>query len=93
MYIKDISLKDFRNYRELKTNFSDKVNIFIGNNAQGKTNLLESIYMNAMAKSFKNIRDRELIRFGEDHCRIESTAYIDGEDHTTEIVINRQGRK
>jgi len=93
MYIKDISLKDFRNYRELKTNFSDKVNIFIGNNAQGKTNLLESIYMNAMAKSFKNIRDRELIRFGEDHCRIESTAYIDGEDHTTEIVINRQGKK
>ena len=93
MYIKDISLKDFRNYRELKTSFSDKVNIFIGNNAQGKTNLLESIYMNAMAKSFKNIRDRELIRFGEDHCRIESTAYIDGEDHTTEIVINRQGKK
>ena len=56
MYIKDISLKDFRNYRELKTSFSDKVNIFIGNNAQGKTNLLESIYMNAMAKSFKKYK-------------------------------------
>lgn len=93
MYIKDISLRDFRNYRELNASFNDKVNIFIGNNAQGKTNLLESIYMNAMARSFKNIRDRELIRFGEEYCRIASTAYIDGENHSTEIIINRQGKK
>lgn len=93
MYIKNIDLKNYRNYKELKAVFSDKVNIFIGNNAQGKTNLLESIYMNAMAKSFKNIRDRDLIRFGEDYCSIESTAFIDGEEHTTEIIINKQGKK
>ena len=56
MYIKNIELKDFRNYESLNTVFNENVNIFIGNNAQGKTNLLEAIYMNAMARSFKNKR-------------------------------------
>lgn len=93
MFIQEIELKDFRNYKELKAVFSKKVNIFLGNNAQGKTNLLESIYLNAMAKSFKNIRDKELIRFGEDICRIKTKAFADGEELDTEIVINREGKK
>ncbi len=93
MYIKNIELKDFRNYRYLDTSFSEKVNIFIGNNAQGKTNLLEGIYLNAMAKSFKASKDKELIRFGEDFCKIKTTAFFDDEDHTTEIVINKEGKK
>ena len=48
MYIKYIELKDYRNYKEIRADFSERVNIFIGNNAQGKTNLLESIYLNSM---------------------------------------------
>ena len=43
MYIENIELKNFRNYRELKVSFSERVNIFLGNNAQGKTNLLEAM--------------------------------------------------
>lgn len=93
MYIENIELKNFRNYRELKVSFSKRVNIFLGNNAQGKTNLLESIYMNSMAKSFKNVRDREMIRFGEEFCKIKTDIYADGETNTTEILINRDGRK
>lgn len=93
MYIENIELKNFRNYRELKVSFSEKVNIFLGNNAQGKTNLLESIYMNSMAKSFKNVRDREMIRFGEEFCKIKTDIHADGETNTTEILINRDGRK
>lgn len=93
MYIRNIELKDFRNYKELKTEFSEKVNIFIGNNAQGKTNLLESIYLNGMARSFKTSKDRELIRFGESFCRIKTSAFYDGDIHTTEIVINSEGKK
>ncbi|MFQ7472576.1 MAG: DNA replication/repair protein RecF [Anaerovoracaceae bacterium] len=93
MYIKEIELKDFRNYEELKASFSEKVNIFLGNNAQGKTNLLESIYLNAMAKSFKSIKDRELIRFGEEFCRIKTKSFSDGEEQDTEIVISRDGKK
>lgn len=93
MYIKNIELKDFRNYRYLNTSFSRNVNIFIGNNAQGKTNLLESIYMNAMARSFKTSKDKELIRFGEEFCKIKTEAFFDDDEHTTEIVITREGKK
>ena len=74
MYIKEIELTNFRNYKEQKVSFSRGVNIFIGKNAQGKTNLLEGIYLNAFGKSFKSVRDKELIRFGEDYCRISSAA-------------------
>lgn len=93
MYISRIELKNFRNYKELDVNFSSRVNIFLGNNAQGKTNLLEGIYLNAMAKSFKNIRDKELIKFGEELCNIRITSCVDGEESITEIVINKEGRK
>lgn len=93
MYIKEIELKDFRNYKELRTSFSKNVNIFLGNNAQGKTNLLEGIYLNAMAKSFKTTKDKELIRFGEEFCKIKTIAFFDEDDHTTEIVINKEGKK
>lgn len=93
MYIKEIELKDFRNYKELNVNFNKNVNIFIGNNAQGKTNLLESIYLNAMAKSFKTSKDKELIRFGEEFCKIKTKAFFNEDEHITEIVINREGKK
>jgi len=93
MYIKEIELKDYRNYKDLRVSFSDKVNIFLGNNAQGKTNLLEGIYLNAMAKSFKTSKDKELIRFGEDFCKVKSVASISGDEHITEIVINKEGKK
>ena len=80
MYIKEIELKDFRNYKELRTSFSKNVNIFLGNNAQGKTNLLEGIYLNAMAKSFKTTKDKELIRFGEEFCKIKTIAFFDDDE-------------
>lgn len=93
MYIKEIELKDFRNYENLNVSFSSNVNIFLGNNAQGKTNLLEGIYLNAMAKSFKTTRDKDLIRFEEEFCKIKTSAIIDDEEHTTEIVITKDGKK
>lgn len=93
MYIKEIELKDFRNYEEIRISFSDKVNIFLGNNAQGKTNLLEGIYLNAMARSFKTTRDKELIRFGKEFCKVRTCAIIDEEEQITEIVITKDGKK
>ena len=93
MYIKEIELKDFRNYKELKVSFSRNVNIFLGNNAQGKTNLLEGIYLNAMARSFKTSRDKEMIRFGEEFCRINTISVIDDEEQKTEIIIAKNGKK
>ena len=93
MYISSIELQDYRNYKRIHVDFSDRVNIFIGNNAQGKTNLLESIYMNSMAKSFKTTRDKELIRFGQEFCRIKSHSFTSDDEQDTEIVITKEGKK
>lgn len=93
MYIKEIALKDFRNYKELHTSFHPRVNIFLGKNAQGKTNLLEGIYLNAMARSFKTSRDKDLIRFGEEFCRIHTISEAFDEEQETEILVTKAGKK
>lgn len=93
MYIKELELKDFRNYEDLHVSFSEDVNIFLGENAQGKTNLLEGIYLNAVARSFKTSRDREMIRFGESWCKVRAVSHYDDDDHVSEIVISREGAK
>ena len=74
MFIKSIELKNFRNYDELTLSFNDKVNFIVGNNAQGKTNLLEGIYMSSIGKSFRTSKDSEMIGFGRDFCKIKVTA-------------------
>ncbi|MCF0144755.1 MAG: DNA replication/repair protein RecF [Firmicutes bacterium] len=93
MYIKEIELKNFRNYKEEKVSFSKNVNIFLGQNAQGKTNLLEGIYLNSLGRSFKNIKDKELIRFGEDACRIKTTFESYDMERETDIIIRKDGKK
>lgn len=92
MYIKEIQLKDFRNYSSLEAQFHKNVNIFLGQNAQGKTNLLESIYITSMGKSFRTVKDKEMIRFGEDFFRVKAAACGE-EDVTVEIAVNNDGKK
>lgn len=65
MILNNIYLKNFRNYRELNVDFNSKLNIIIGNNAQGKTNILESIYILSITKSFLGVNDKNLIKNGE----------------------------
>ena len=57
MLITNLKLENFRNYNELNLNFHDSVNIFYGNNAQGKTNIIESIFLCAIGKSFRTSRE------------------------------------
>ena len=64
MYIESVQLQNFRNYRELQLDFDKGTNIFYGDNAQGKTNILESVYICGTTKSHKGSKDKELIRFG-----------------------------
>ena len=66
MVIRKIKLINFRNYQNITINFSDKTNIIIGNNAQGKTNILESIYTLALTKSYRTTNDSNLIRFDQE---------------------------
>jgi len=70
MFIKKLMLINYRNYEKLNINFGKGVNVFIGDNAQGKTNILESIYYCAFAKSHRTTRDRELINWNNHEAYI-----------------------
>ena len=95
MFIRDISLVNFRNYREEKLQFHENVNIFLGDNAQGKTNLLEGIYISAFGRSFRFGNDSEMIRFGEKNCYVKTTASRAGREISVEAAIgeNEKGIK
>ena len=71
MIIRSLKLKNFRNYDSLNIYLSPNTNIFFGENAQGKTNVLESIFVAGTTKSHRSSKDRELIRFGEEEAHIE----------------------
>ncbi len=70
MYVESIELRNYRNYDDLKLEFGRNTNILYGNNAQGKTNILESIYMAATTKSHRGSKDRDVIKIGEDESHI-----------------------
>ena len=71
MYIEKIKLNNFRNYEELELNLNKNINIIYGNNAQGKTNILESIFLSSFGKSFRTNKEKEMIRFGQDKSLID----------------------
>ena len=93
MYIKNIKIKDFRNYGELELDFNSKVNFILGQNAQGKTNLLESLYITSMGKSFRTNRDTEMIGFEKNFARVYCEISRDYSDGSVEIIIDRSGKK
>ncbi|MBE6694335.1 MAG: DNA replication/repair protein RecF [Ruminococcaceae bacterium] len=72
MVIKKISAADFRNIESCSVEFTRGVNVLAGDNAQGKTNLLEAIYFTALGKSFRPVKEAELVRFGCEGARLEN---------------------
>lgn len=72
MKIKQLKLKNYRNYDLLDLEFDSSTNIFYGDNAQGKTNILESIYLCGTTKSHRGTKDRDLIKFGQEESHIEA---------------------
>lgn len=70
MFVNSIDLQNFRNYEHLRLDSFGPVNLLIGQNAQGKTNLAEAIFVLALTKSHRTSRDKELIRFGEERARL-----------------------
>ena len=71
MNIKKIRLKNFRNYLEQEIILSEGLNVFFGDNAQGKTNIIEAIFMCAVGKSFRVKKEKELINFEKEKSEIE----------------------
>ena len=71
MWVKKIELKNFRNYKNQKIELNKNVNVLYGENAQGKTNIIESIFLCSMGKSFRAKKDKEMIKLDEDSCSVE----------------------
>ena len=71
MWIKKIKIKNFRNYKEEEINLEKNINIFYGENAQGKTNIIESIFLCSLGKSFRAKKDIEMIKLNEENAIVE----------------------
>ena len=78
MIIKSIELADYRNYDSLNLQFDKGTNILYGDNAQGKTNILEAIYVAATTKSHRGSKDREIVNFGKEEAHIRTYLEKDG---------------
>ena len=87
MKINSISIENFRNIEKLDLDFDD-VNIIYGQNAQGKTNLIEAIYLFTGSKSFRGVKDRELIRFGCNFSKLKIDFESENRNQTAEIRID-----
>ena len=72
MLIRSVELQNFRNYDDLSLTFTEGTNILFGDNAQGKTNILEAAYVSGTTKSHKGSRDKEMIRFGQEEAHIRT---------------------
>jgi DNA replication and repair protein RecF len=93
MYIEELALKDYRNYETLSADFENKVNVILGENAQGKTNVMESIYVLAMAKSHRTSNDKDLIRWDQEYAKIVGRVQKQYSSLPLELVISKKGKK
>jgi DNA replication and repair protein RecF len=93
MYISSLELADFRNIVSLHMEFSQGTNILYGENAQGKTNILESLYMISTTKSHRGVRDRDMIRFGMEESHIRSLIMKGGIDYRVDMHLRKNKSK
>lgn len=93
LYIKRINLTNFRNYETLDIELGKGVNIFYGQNAQGKTNIIESIYVASTGKSHRTSKDSELIKWNKDDSRIKIEFQKEADEKSVELYINKNIKK
>ena len=93
MKINSIILENFRNYKNLELDFDPSRNIIVGENAQGKTNLIEAVYLTAFAKSFRTSNAADLITFGEKRARVSADITSEDIDKNINIVIRSDVKK
>lgn len=93
MFVKSLELCDFRNYSSLDISFSPGVNILYGDNAQGKTNILEAIFLGGTTKSHKGSKDKELIKMDKPEAHIRLLIDKDGFTHKIDMHLKRNKTK
>jgi len=93
MIIKSLKLKNYRNYDLLNLEFDEHTNIFYGDNAQGKTDILESVYLTGTTKSHRGTKDRDLIKFGQEESHIETVVEKRGVPFKIDIHLKKNSPK
>lgn len=93
MLLSNLLLKNYRNYNELNIKLNSGLNIFIGDNAQGKTNILESIYVLAVTKSYLGVNDKDLIKFDNDTAIIKGNVNLNDIKNELEVRLNINKKK
>ena len=93
MIIESMELENYRNYRSLQVEFDSGTNIFYGDNAQGKTNILEAAYLCCTAKSHRGAKDREIIRFGEEESHIKLQIRKDNVPYRIDMHLKKNKTK
>ncbi len=93
MNIERVELNNFRNYKELSISFDEGVNLILGDNAQGKTNLIEALYISSMGKSFRTKNDLELINFDSDSLFLRVFSKKDDINIEIEVEIQKKSQK
>jgi len=93
MIIKSLELSNFRNYDFLTLDFDKGTNILFGNNAQGKTNILEAIYVSATTKSHKGHKDRDIVNFDAEEAHIRTCIEKDGCDIRIDMHLRKNKTK
>lgn len=93
MMIESVELKNYRNYDALHMQFSPGTNILYGNNAQGKTNILEALYVCCTTKSHRGSKDKEMIRFHEEESHIKLKIQKDGVPYRIDMHLKKNKAK
>ncbi|WP_028543627.1 DNA replication/repair protein RecF [Paenibacillus taiwanensis] len=93
MLVRSLALGNYRNYESLELDTNHKVNIFVGRNAQGKTNLLEAIFVLALTKSHRTSKDKELIGWEDSTAQLKAVVERKYGPCTLDLSISRQGKK
>lgn len=93
MYLKKLTLNNFRNYNYQEIEFIKGINFFKGNNAQGKTNIIESIYVCAFGKSYRTQKDLEVVKFNAEYSRINLKYDKDNIEKEIEVYIDKNNKK
>ena len=93
MILNTLKLINYRNYSKQTVEFCDNINILIGNNAQGKTNILEAVYVLAFTKSHRVVGDTNLIMKNEEFCKINGTITIDNIKSSLEFFLSDNIKK
>ena len=93
MIIQSLELENFRNYGTLSVHFDSRTNILYGDNAQGKTNILEAVYLSATTKSHKGSKDKDLINFASEEAHIRTYVVKDGLENRVDMHLRKNKSK